>query len=110
MTLTGVAASQAITKLMRTSTQTKLIGTRCRFQRISDSKVFGGWLDDFHNMNVMVRGEFGGALRVGDRVLFTLSSGHAGAAFFGQFPTVPHPPQDRRRAFQARPPQKGRAV
>ncbi len=64
------------------------IGTRTRFQRFSDSRLFHGWIENFTLGTIVVRCATDNWVKKGDRFIFHVCSQHANARLVADFQGV----------------------
>lgn len=64
------------------------IGTRTRFQRFSDSKLFHGWAESFTPNVIVVRAATDVWIKRGDRFIFHIGSNNANARFVADFQAI----------------------
>lgn len=73
----------------------EMIGTRVRFQRFSDSKIFHGWFQGFTTESFLVHAQVTTPLVIGDRFFFQVAAMDSDVRFIGDFLTVG--PSDKAR-------------
>jgi len=61
------------------------VGTRTRFQRFSDSKLFHGWIENFSPSYLVIRTDDASLFQEGDRYIFHASSKRCGVRFIADF-------------------------
>jgi hypothetical protein len=61
------------------------VGTRTRFQRFSDSKLFHGWIENFSPSYLVIRTDDAASFHEGDRYIFHASSRRCGVRFVADF-------------------------
>ncbi len=61
------------------------IGTRARFQRLGDAKLFNGWVHDIKNESLLIRCEEECTLAPGDRLLFEVAGLNESLIFEARF-------------------------
>lgn len=66
----------------------EFVNTRARFQRLSDSKFFTGWVEDFGFPSLALRCAPEAELAVGDKFLFELYGEKANCIFIGTLEVV----------------------
>ncbi len=64
------------------------IGTRTRFQRFSDSKLFHGWVESFTLSAIVVRTSTDSLIKKADRFIFHVGSNHSSARFIADFKCI----------------------
>jgi hypothetical protein len=80
-------SSWSIAKMGQFST-CDFIGTRTRFQRFSDSKLFHGWIQYINLSSMVVRSATDSFMQKGERFIFHVSSSHSNARFIADFSGV----------------------
>lgn len=66
----------------------EMIGTRVRFQRFSDSKIFNGWFQGFSSESFLIHAQVTAPLVIGDRFFFQVAAMDSDVRFIGDFLTV----------------------
>jgi hypothetical protein len=64
------------------------VGTRTRYQRFSDSKLFHGWVEGFTLTSIVVRTATDSWIKKADRFIFHVGSNHANATFVADFQAI----------------------
>lgn len=64
------------------------VGTRTRYQRFSDSKLFSGWIESFSPNSIVVRTATDSYIKKGDRFIFHVGSVNTNARFVADFQVI----------------------
>jgi len=64
------------------------VGTRARFQRIGDAKLFAGWIEDFFGHKVVISTNTNHAVQIGDEFRFEGFGNHIAVVFHAKLEAV----------------------
>jgi hypothetical protein len=64
------------------------VGTRARFQRLSDAKLFAGWIEDFFGNNVVISTNTNHSVQIGDEFRFEGFGNHIAVVFVARLEAV----------------------